>query len=247
MKKILSAFLLLLSLHSFGQVTGKTVTTINLKMDNLNTTFQKFKESEWKMTQKDADGSTTEIKGFIVLNADMNSITLEQKEFDVNLKIDLTTKKVTALQNGKTSTQKFLFVNANSNEVALEEADVVDIDETIKGTTVSSIVWKNELMNQDFALNKIGVNEWHYVQEAINLKDKFPKEEKNFKLTAADNNSITLLEVNPEPSNTMFYATKLKIDIAAKIVYKAFYEADTKKWTPLEKEQNGTDVFLVIK
>ena len=40
MKKILSAFLLLLSLHSFGQVTGKTVTTINLKMDNLNTTFQ---------------------------------------------------------------------------------------------------------------------------------------------------------------------------------------------------------------
>jgi len=56
-----------------------------------------------------------------------------------------------------------------------------------------------------------------------------------------------LLEVNPEPSNTMFYATKLKIDIAAKIVYKAFYEADTKKWTPLEKEQNGTDVFLVIK
>ena len=71
--------------------------------------------------------------------------------------------------------------------------------------------------------------------------------EKNFKQTAADNNSITLLEVNPEPSNTMFYATKLKIDIAAKIVYKAFYEADTKKWTPLEKEQNGTDVFLVIK
>jgi len=247
MKKILSAFLLLLSLHSFGQVTGNTVTTINLKMDNLNTTFQKFKESEWKMTQKDADGSTTEIKGFIVLNADINSITLEQKEFDVNLKIDLTTKKVIALQNGKPSTQKFLFVNANSNEVALEEADVVDIDETIKGTTVSSIVWKNELMNQDFALNKIGVNEWHYVQEAINLKDKFPKEEKNFKQTAADNNSITLLEVNPEPSNTMFYATKLKIDIAAKIVYKAFYEADTKKWTPLEKEQNGTDVFLVIK
>ena len=152
MKKILSAFLLLLSLHSFGQVTGKTVTTINLKMDNLNTTFQKFKESEWKMTQKDADGSTTEIKGFIVLNADINSITLEQKEFDVNLKIDLTTKKVTALQNGNPSTQKFLFVNANSNEVALEEADVVDIDETIKGTTVSSIVWKNELMSQDFAL-----------------------------------------------------------------------------------------------
>lgn len=138
-------------------------------------------------------------------------------------------------------------MNANSNEVTLEEADVVDIDETIKGITVSSIVWKNELMNEDFELNKIGVNEWHYVQEAINLKDKFPKEEKKFKQIDADNESITLLEVNPEPSNTMFYATKLKIDIAAKIVYKAVYEADTKQWTPLEKEQNGTNVFLVIK
>jgi len=247
MKKILSAFLLLLSLQSFGQVTGETVTTINLKIDNLNTTFQKFKESEWKMTQKDADGSTTEIRGFILLNADINSITLEQKEFYVNLKIDLTTKKVTALENGKPSAQNILFVNANSNEVTLEEADVVDIDETLKGITVSSIVWKNELMNEDFELNKTGVNEWHYVQEAINLKDKFPKEEKKFKQIDADNESITLLEVNPEPSNTMFYATKLKIDIAAKIVYKAVYEADTKKWTPLEKEQNGTNVFLVIK
>jgi hypothetical protein len=45
----------------------------------------------------------------------------------------------------------------------------------------------------------------------------------------------------------MFYATKLKIDIAAKIVFKAVYEADTKKWTPLEKDENGTNVFLIIK
>ncbi len=247
MKKIVSAFLLLLSLQSFGQVTGKTVTTINLKMENLNTTFQKFKESEWKMIQKGADGSNTEIRGFNVVNADNNSITLEQKEFGVNLKVDLTNKKVTVLENGKPSAQKFLFVTANSNEVALEQADVVDIDETVKGTTVLSIAWKNELMNQDFALNKIGANEWHYASEAINGKETFPKEEKNFKQTAADNNSITLVEINPEPSNTMFYATKFKIDIAAKIVYKAVYEADTKKWTPLEKEQNGTDVFLVIK
>ena len=247
MKKILNAFLLLLSLQSFGQVTGKTVTTINLKMANLNTTFQKFKESEWKMIQKGADGSNTEIRGFNVLNADDNSITLEQKEFGANLKIDFATKKVTALENGKPSAQKFLFVNANSNEVELEEADVVDIDETIIGTTVSSLAWKNELMNQNFALNKIGANEWQFASEAINGKESFPKEEKKFKQTAADNNSITLVEINPEPSNTMFYATKLKIDIASKIVYKAVYEADIKKWTPLEKEQNGTDVFLVIK
>jgi hypothetical protein len=247
MKKLLSTFLLLLSLQSFGQLTGKTVTTINLKMADQNTTFQKVKESEWKMVQKGADGSNTEIRGFSVLNADNNSITLVQKDFGVNLKVDLSTKKVTALEKGKPSAQIFIFVNANSNEVALEEAEVVDIDETVKGTNVSSIAWKNELMNQDFALNKIGAIEWHYAQEAINGKESFPKEEKNFKQTAADNNSITLVEINPEPSNTMFYATKLKIDIAAKIVYKAVYEADTKKWTPLEKEQNGTDVFLVIK
>jgi hypothetical protein len=53
--------------------------------------------------------------------------------------------------------------------------------------------------------------------------------------------------VNPEPSNTMFYATKLKIEIATRTVYKAIYEPDTKKWTPFEKEQNGTDVFIIIK
>jgi hypothetical protein len=247
MKNILAAVLLFSSIYSFGQVTGKTVTTFNLKMDNLNTTFQKYKESEWKMIQKDADGSEIEIRGFNVLNADNNSITLEQKEIGVNLKIDFANEKVTVLENGKPSAQNFLIVNANANEVALEEADVVDIDNSIKGTTVSSLRWKNELMNQDFALHKIGANEWQYASEAINGKERFPKEENKYKQTAADDNSITLVEINPEPSNSMFYATKLKIDIVAKIVYKAVYEVDTKKWTPLEKEKNGSNVFLVIK
>ena len=59
--------------------------------------------------------------------------------------------------------------------------------------------------------------------------------------------TIILEEINEDPSNTIFYATKFKIDIAAKIVYKAVYEADVKKWTPLEKDENGNNVFLIIK
>jgi hypothetical protein len=246
MKNLLSAFLLLLSLQSFGQLTGKTVTTIKLKMAEQNTTFQKVKESEWKMVQKGADGSNTEISGFNVLSADNNSITLEQKDFGVNLKIDLTTKKVTALENGKPSAQKFLFIIANNDPVELEKADVVNIDKSINGTNVSMLKWKNEMMNQVFELHKADNNEWEYYEEAIKMKESFPSEEKLFKQTASDNNSITLVEINPDPKNTMFYATKLKIDIAAKVIYKAVYEADTKKWTPLEKEQNGTNVFLII-
>jgi hypothetical protein len=246
MKNFLSAFLLLLSLQSFGQLTGKTVTTIKLKMAEQNTTFQKVKESEWKMVQKGADGSNTEIGGFNVLSADNNSITLEQKDFGVNLIIDLTTKKVTALENGKPSAQKFLFISANNDPVELEKADVVDIDKSINGTNVSMLKWKNEMMNQVFELHKADNNEWEYYEEAIKMKESFPSEEKLFKQTASDNNSITLVEINPDPKNTMFYAIKLKIDIAAKVVYKAVYEADTKKWTPLEKEQNGTNVFLII-
>ena len=247
MKKILSTFLLLLSLQSFGQLTGKNVTTIKLIMEDQNTTFQKVKVSEWKMVQKGADGSNTEISGFNVLNADNNSITLEQKDFGVNLKIDFTTKKVTALENGKPSAQKFLFVSANNNPVELEKEDVVDIDMSINGTNVSTLKWKNEMMNQVFELHKADNNEWEYYEEAIKMKESFPNEEKLFKQTASDNNSITLVEINPDPKNTMFYATKLKIDIAAKIVFKAVYEADTKKWTSLEKDENGTNVFLIIK
>lgn len=247
MKKNITSILLLICFQSFAQLSGKTVTTITLKMGDLNTTFQKFKESEWKMIQKGADGSNTEIRGFNVLNADNNIITFEQKDFGVNLKIDLTTKKVTALENGKASAQKIIFVSANSNPVELEEPELVEIDESATGTSVTSIKWKNEMMNEVFVLNKTSANEWEFIQEAINMKESFPSEEKKFKQTASDNNSITIVEVNPDPSNTIFYATKFKIDIIKKEIYKAVYEADTKKWTPLEKEQNGTNVFLVIK
>jgi hypothetical protein len=156
------------------------------------------------------------------------------------IEIDFTTKKVTALENGKPSAQKFLFVSANNNPVELEKEDVVDIDMSINGTNVSTLKWKNEMMNQVFELHKADNNEWEYYEEAIKMKESFPNEEKLFKQTASDNNSITLVEINPDPKNTMFYATKLKIDIAAKIVFKAVYEADTKKWTPLEKDENGT-------
>ena len=247
MKKIISSVLLLLSLQSFAQVTGNTVTNITVKMQNVNTLFQKFKDAEWKMVQNGADGSKTEIRGFNVVSADANSITLEQKEFGANLKVNFATKVVTALENGKPSAQKILFVSANADPVELEQADLIEIDETAKGTTVSSIKWKNELVNQETVLNKISATEWEYAHEAINMKESFPKEDKKFKQVAADNNSVTLEEINPDPSNKIFYATKIKIDIVAKVVYKAVYEADVKKWTALEKEDIGTNVFLVIK
>jgi hypothetical protein len=247
MKKILSAFLLLLSLQSFGQLTAKNVTTIKLKIGDQNTTFQKVKEAEWKMVQKGADGGNTEISGFNVLNADNNSITLEQKLYGVNLKIDLTTKKITAFENGKPSVQNFVFVSANNDLVELENDDVVDIDKSINGNNVSILKWKNEMMNQVFELHKADNDEWEYHEEPIKMKESLSNEEKLFKQIASDNNSITLVEINPDPKNTMFYATKLKIDITSKIVFKAVYEADTKKWTPLEKDENGTNVFLIIK
>lgn len=247
MKKTITSILLLLSLQSFAQVTGNTVTNITLKMQNINTVFQKLKDAEWKMVQKGADGSNTEIRGFNVVSVDANSITLEQKDFGANLKVNFTTKVVTALENGKPSSQKILFVSASTDPVELEHADLIEIDENAKGTTVSSIKWKNELVNQECILNKISATEWEYVHEAINMKESFPREDKMFKQVAADNNSVTLEEINPDPSNTIFYATKIKIDIVAKVVYKAVYEADVKKWTALEKEEMGTNVFLVIK
>jgi hypothetical protein len=238
--------LLAFSITSFGQITGKTVTTINLKMESLNTTFLKFKETEWKMIQKGADGSNTEIRGFNVSNADDNTITFEQKEFNIGLKINFNTKKVTSTQNGKVSPQKIEFLNASNKAVTLEQPDIVDIDNTVDGTNVTSIKWKNELMNDIHTLHLIKDEEWSCSYEAINMKASFPKWTKKFKEVAYDKNSITLEEINEDPSNTIF-ATKFKIDIAAKIVYKAVYEADVKKWTPLEKDENGNNVFLIIK
>jgi hypothetical protein len=247
MRNILTALLIAFSITSFGQITGKTVTTINLKMESLNTTFLKFKETEWKMIQKGADGSITEIRGFNVINADNNSISFEQKDFGINLKIDFSTKKVTALENGKPSAQNILYISANNKPVILEQPDIVDIYNTVDGTNVTSIKWKNELMNDIHTLHLIKDEEWSCSYEAINMKASFPKWTKKFKEVAYDKNSIILEEINEDPSNTIFYATKFKIDIAAKIVYKAVYEADVKKWTPLEKDENGNNVFLIIK
>jgi hypothetical protein len=247
MRNILTALLLAFSFASFGQVTGKTVTTIHLKMESVNTTFQKFKESEWKMIQKGEDGSNGEVRGFEVVNADNNSITLAQKEYNVSLKIDFITKKVTALENGKPADKNFLFVSANANPVELEQPDVIDINTSATGKTVASIKWKNELMNDVHSFTKTNANEWSCFYEAINMKASFPNWTKKFKVAASDNNSITFEEINEDPSVTTFYATKFKIDLVAKIVYKAVYEADVKKWTPLEKDDNGTNVFLIIK
>ena len=67
MKKYITSILLLICFQSFAQLSGKTVTTITLKMGDLNTTFQKFKESEWKMIQKGSDGSNTEIRFLMYL------------------------------------------------------------------------------------------------------------------------------------------------------------------------------------
>ncbi len=247
MKKIISSILLLLSVHSFAQVTGNTVTNITLKMKNVNALFQKFKDAEWKMVQKGADGSYTELRGFTILNADKNSITFEQKDIAANIKIDFTTKKVTVLENGKPSNQKILLISANNNPVELEKPDVFDINVAATGTNISTIKWKNELMNDVHSFTKTGTNEWSCYYEAINMKESFPKEDKKFKQVAVDNNSVTLEEINPDPTNTIFYATKFKIDIVAKVVYKAVYEADVKKWTPLEKDVTGNNVFLTIK
>jgi hypothetical protein len=112
---------------------------------------------------------------------------------------------------------------------------------------VASIKWKNELMNDVHSFTKTNANEWSCFYEAINMKASFPNWTKKFKVAASDNSSITFEEINEDPSVTTFYATKFKIDLVAKIVYKAVFEADVKKWTPLEKEQNGTDIFLIIK
>jgi hypothetical protein len=246
-KTVLIVILLMLNFITYAQVTGKTVTIINVKMENLKTIFQKFKESEWKMVQKGADGSKTELRGFNVLTADNNSITLEQKDFGANIKIDFTSKKVTALENGKPSAQKILFVSASDSAVELVKPDVFDINDAATGNSVSSIKWKNELMNDVHSFTKTGANEWSCSYEAIYKLDVSLNWTKKFKVTAADNNTITFEEINEDPSNTMFYAYKFKIDLASKVIYKAVYEADVKKWTPLEKDENGTNVFLIIK
>ena len=247
MKKFIILFLITISFQGYGQITGKNVTSINLKINNLNTSLQKYKEKEWKMLQKGADGSNTEIRGFNVVSANDKSIAFELKEYGLSLIVNFIAKKADATENGKPSSQKIEFINANNLAVKLEQDDLVDIDANVDGLNVTSIKWKNELMNDMHTLNMINSNEWSCSYEAINMKSSFPKWTKKFKEIDADKNSITLEEINEDPSVTMFYATKFKIDIISKIIYKAVYEADVKKWTPLEKDDNGINIFLTIK
>jgi hypothetical protein len=247
MKKIVFLSLLFITLTGFSQVTGKNATKINFKIDNVPASLLKYKEAEWQFSQKGTDGSLTQISGFNVIEANDNSITFEQKEFGMNIQVNFTTKKIIVTENGKLSKQKNEFVNANNDPVELEQPDVIDIDENLKAKEVTSLKWKNELINKVNTLEKEEGSQWSLTSEFIYNKTATSKSTKKFKLVEANDDSVTFEEINEDPSNNMFYAAKLKIDIVTKTIYNAIYEVDVKKWTPFEKDDIGTNVFLIIK